>query len=164
MEPSRFIEKDLARNFLCVICQGIAWEPVKHANCSAIYCKKCTTNNEEIKCIIPYCKNKTQPLKDQLEELNQLESNIYNELNIPCRFCDQKMKVGTIKQHYTTFKSWPIEIPKPTKEDKETKGGQVVSSPYQPSYLRPYRQVQIVSNGNKLQTIKIGRQENLEYI
>ena len=119
-------DKDsIARTFTCIICQRVAFTPVKCEGCETIYCSRCLpdeafNNLLSVKSRVKYTCHKMCG-SNRVAELGRIERNILNSLSFRCQHsskgCTATVRYQDMHTHLTKecvkrIQNYKVEKPK----------------------------------------------------
>ena len=111
MDVDRFINHEEAVEFFCVVCQAIAYQPVKHRHCNRIYCYECLHSMAKQTTKCPRCFSSEEiVIKKDIQQLDEEIQIMYNQLVIKCMFCEKLLKMIEYPTHSQKCPKWPGEL------------------------------------------------------
>lgn len=154
MNLERFLNKEEAAEFRCMICFDIPMDPTIHDKCQNIICEACHLKSPSINCP---CGLVTDQDPLTLVKMTRREKRYHGLLQIQCYFCLQGVTLNEWRSHSKECSDWPEDlIQRPVGSSDEeviSKGDQIILVSDPPSgerYERPYRKVEYFHNGKRL--------------
>jgi hypothetical protein len=93
LDEKVWIEDDIAKQYLCCICQDVYWkDPISHDKCGNIFHKECFEKGNK-KC--PVCRAAAVATA-----VPKIITNILDSIIVKCKLCNVKMKKENYDKHY----------------------------------------------------------------
>ena len=94
------LSADFISEFVCMICCGIVYEPIKCTRCANMVCRKCV-NAKKMMGGNGFCFKKCG--NNQFSELSAMENKVLHSLVFRCQHemegCEKRIRYGNYKSH-----------------------------------------------------------------